>query len=62
MTAVIRRKTWEQRQDDKITAEYVRLSNENRALKIDYNSAMEQLHELQIRIETVLETLKGVQS
>jgi hypothetical protein len=62
MTAVIRRKTWEQRQDDKITAEYVRLSNENRALKIDYNSAMEQLHELQARIETVLETLKEVRS
>jgi hypothetical protein len=69
MTAVIRAKHYEQSvkdyhniQANKIRDEYVRLSNENRALKADYNSAMEQLHEVQTRIETVMETLKEVRS
>lgn len=62
MSEVIRAKTWEQCRIDKITEEYIRLSNENRALKADYNSAMEQLHEMQTCIETVLATLKEVRS
>ena len=54
MTAVIRAKTWEQRRDEKITAEYVRLSEENRelrhelqSLRKDYIAAVEQIQELQ---------------
>ena len=54
MTAVIRAKTWEQRRDDKITAEYVRLSEENRKLKAHYLEAVEQIQELQIRLSEVL--------
>ena len=56
MTAVIRAKTWEQRRDDKITAEYVRLSEENRELRHelhnlrkDYMAAVEQIQELQTK-------------
>ena len=52
MTAVIRAKTWEQRREEKVTAEYVRLSEENRELKhelrnlrMDYLTAVEQLGE-----------------
>ena len=47
-------KTWEQRRDERITAEYVRLSNENRELRHellnlrkDYMAAVEQLQKLQ---------------
>ena len=53
------RKTWEQRRDEKITAEYVRLSNENRELRHellnlrkDYMAAVEQLQELQTKLIT----------
>ena len=52
-------KTWEQRRDEKITAEYVRLSNENRELRHqllnlrkDYMAAVEQLQELQPKLIT----------
>ena len=55
MTAVIRAKTWEQRREDKITAEYVRLSEENRQLKADYLSALEQLQEAQIQLQLAKE-------
>ncbi len=62
MTAVIRAKTWEQRRDDKITAEYVRLSEENRQLKASYLEAVEQIQALQMQAATVCEILKGVES
>lgn len=62
MTAVIRAKTWEQRREEKISAEYVRLSEENRQLKADYLAAIEQLQALQIRVATVSEILKEVQA
>ena len=55
MTAVIRAKTWEQRRENKITAEYVRLSEENRQLKADYLSALEQLQEAQIQLQLAKE-------
>jgi hypothetical protein len=47
MTEVIRRKTWEQRRDEKISAEYVRLSKENRELK-------EKLLNTQLRLAEIL--------
>ena len=54
MTAVVRRKTWEERRADKIEREYVRLSEENRELRHellnlrkDYMAAVEQLQEVQ---------------
>ena len=62
MTEVIRAKTWEQRREDKITAEYVRLSEENRKLKAHYLEAVEQIQALQMRVATVCEILKEVQS
>ena len=55
MTAVIRRKTWEQRRDEKITAEYVRLSEENRQLRADYLAVLEQLQEVQIQLQLAKE-------
>lgn len=55
MTAVIRRKTWEERRDEKITAEYVRLSKENRQLRADYLAALEQLQEVQIELQLAKE-------
>ena len=82
MAEVIRAKTWEQRRtsetsslrDDKITAEYVRLSEENRkqqkeikALKLDYDSAMERVCDLEERIKNITalywwKNSEGVQS
>ena len=47
MTEVIRRKTWEQRREEKISAEYVRLSEENRELK-------EKLLNTQLRLAEIL--------
>ena len=55
MTAVIRRKTWEERRADKIEREYVRLSEENRQLKADYLAALEQLQEVQIQLQLAKE-------
>ena len=59
MTAVIRAKTWEQRREEKIAAEYVRLSEENRERRDSYLEAIEQIQELQIRLS---EVLTGVES
>lgn len=61
MTAVIRRKTWEERREEKISAEYVRLSEENRQLRADLSAYVEQLQALQMRVATVSEILKEVQ-
>ena len=54
MTAVIRRKTWEERRADKIEREYVRLSEENRKLKAEYLDAIEQVTDLQIRLNGLM--------
>lgn len=62
MTAVIRRKSWEERRADKISREYTRLSEENRQLRADYLAAIEQLQELQMRVVTVSEILKEVRA
>ncbi|MDA8620237.1 hypothetical protein N9L28_05670 [Luminiphilus sp.] len=66
MTAVIRAKTWEQHRDHKITAGYVRLSEENRRLKkeiqileFDYNSAMERVCDLEDRIENMISLIEN---
>ena len=61
MTEVIRAKHYqayhllhETIQADKVRAEYVRLSEENRQLRADYFAAIEQLQEAQIRLAGVL--------
>ena len=69
MTAVVRAKHYEQSvkdyntvQANKVKAEYVRLSEENRQLRADYLAAIEQLQELQMRVVTLSEILKEVQA
>ena len=65
MTAVIRAKTWEQRREDKVKAEYVRLSEENRRLQkenqileFDYASAMGRVCDLEDRIQRMISLIE----